>query len=121
MPAEKFLHIDTTDKIMGIPVKHLSIGAGTAVFTSFVISEISTSPLALFLVPLSGYVAYRISYALEKRFPGTSFYYYRKWFSMPQVLLPGPDWQSIPVVWRGEEGSEELFGERKDLSATEAL
>lgn len=107
MPAEKFIHIDTTDKIMGVPVKHLAAGAGAAVFTSFVLSQMGQGLLTLLLIPLAGYLAYRISYSLEKTFPGTSFRYYQKWFSMPQVLLPGPDWQSIPLVWGEDEDRDE--------------
>ncbi len=91
------VYIDTTDKIMGIPVKHFAAGGGAALASSFFLSS-GNSPLLLLLIPVVGYVVYRISLGLEKRFPGTSFLYYRKWLAGAQVYYPGPDTIAAPLV-----------------------
>ncbi len=98
MTSQPFLFIDTTDKIMGIPVKHVMVGAMTAVMASFLLTSFTSSPPALLLIPLSGYLAFRISLQMERTFPGTSFYYYQRWFSSPQVAYPGPDEIAVPLV-----------------------
>jgi hypothetical protein len=89
------INIDTTDKIMGIPVKHFVAGGFAALATSFMGSS---SFLGLVLIPVAGYVAYRISLQLEKRFPGTSFRYYLKWIQGAQLYYPGPDEIAAPLV-----------------------
>ncbi len=89
------ISIDTTDKIMGIPVKHFAVGALAALSTSFLGSN---SFLGLVLIPVAGYVAYRISLQLERRFPGTSFRYYLKWIQGAQLYYPGPDEIAAPLV-----------------------
>ncbi len=89
------INIDTTDKIMGIPVKHFVVGALAALSTSFLGSN---SFLGLILIPVAGYVAYRISLQLEKRFPGTSFRYYLKWIQGAQLYYAGPDEIAAPLV-----------------------
>jgi hypothetical protein len=89
------INIDTTDKIMGIPVKHFVAGAFAALSTSFLGSN---SFFGLVLIPVAGYVAYRVSLQLEKRFPGTSFRYYLKWIQGAQLYYPGPDEIAAPLV-----------------------
>jgi hypothetical protein len=89
------INIDTTDKIMGIPVKHFVAGAFAALATSFLGSN---SFLGLILIPVAGYVVYRVSLQLEKRFPGTSFRYYLKWIQGAQLYYPGPDEIAAPLV-----------------------
>lgn len=98
MLREKFLHIDTTDKIMGIPVKHLLAGAAGAIGTSFFTSSFGDSPALLLGIPVVGYLTYRVSLQVERLFPGTSLSYYRKWLSGAQLYWPGPDTISVPLV-----------------------
>lgn len=98
MLREKFLHIDTTDKIMGVPVKHLLAGAAGAIGTSFFASSFGNSPAFLLAIPVVGYLTYRISLQVERLFPGTSLIYYRKWLSGAQLYWPGPDTVSVPLV-----------------------
>ena len=94
-----FFHIDTTDKIMGIPVRHFAVGLGTAILVSTTLSSLtSSSPALLLLVPLSGYLAYRASLQMEKTFPGTSFRYYLNWFQGGQVYVPDRDEVAAPLV-----------------------
>lgn len=121
MLREKFLYIDTTDKIMGIPVKHIVAGVGTSVLVSFSISSLNGGLIAFLLVPLSGYFVYRISVGLERTFLGTSFLYYRKWLSSPQVLLPLADEESIPLIWDEAGQGFETFPHGEGAKGIEVL
>lgn len=85
MLRKKFLHIDTTDKIISVPVKHLLAGATGAIGISFFASSFGDSPAFLLAIPGVGYLTYRISLQVERLFPGTSLSYYRKWFSGAQL------------------------------------
>lgn len=111
---ERFVYIDLTDKIMGIPAKHLVSGLLAGVGVTFILSG---SALAFPLMFVAGYVTYRISWALEKTFPGTKFRYYRKWLSSPQVYIPGKDPKAIPLLYipsdssESPEGTPEMIGE----------
>lgn len=116
MPREKFLHIDTTDKIMGIPVRHFLSGAAGAIGTSFFATSFFTSPLALLAIPMAGYLVYRISLQVERLFPGTSLNYYRKWLSGAQLYWPGPDTVSVPLVIPDAESPKDLAEETADAS-----
>ncbi|MCS7219677.1 MAG: hypothetical protein NZ846_12080, partial [Thermus sp.] len=82
---------------------HLAAGGGAALAASFFTSSLSGSPAMLLLIPLAGYLAYRISLQIERSFPGTSLEYYRKGLAGAQVYWPGPDCVSAPLVVPDEE------------------